>query len=204
MVRHKKFVIASMPRTATDILGHMCGHVRGAGVIRRTRHIKHAPLTIIPGQLAVLTFRRLSDWLLSYLFLGYQRGLYPHYRHKRKRMPPEKSLFSESFGQEWLEEEHLKGPLASLGDRYLKYIMGGVEVDRYLRCEFIVDDLVDFLRTVGIKFPEDTLREVGGKPHPHKTVLDYVRDPFYYWSPETVGRIRRMNPRWIEIQERIY
>ena len=81
---------------------------------------------------------------------------------------------------------------------------GKFVVDRWLRCEHIIDDMVDFLGDMGVSFDESTIRERGRDRPFRKKIMRYNKDPLSHWSPETLDRLEELNPRWMEIQNLIY
>lgn len=209
MIWGDKFVICSIPRTGTDVKSFMVVNLKG--VERWTRwmdpgpHGKHGPLTLKwrEGMVAALTFRQLHSWMVSFCATAFQTGLYPSYTSRRVPWPTDAELFDNAFGHEWLSE--LPGQFAGLPDRYLDYMTcGWIPVDRWIRCEYIIDDMVSFLRDMGLVFDEDTIRE-RGRGHPfRKKRMRYVRDPLQHWSAETLARLEELNPEWMGIQRRIY
>ena len=210
MIWSDKFVVCSVPRTGTDVKSYMV--VDLDGVERWTKwtkpgpHGKHGPLEVKyqEGMVAALTFRKLHSWLLSFCAMAHQTGLYPSYTDRKIPMPDNSQLFDVGFGNEWLGE--LPGSFAGLPDRYLDYMTcnGKFVVDRWLRCEHIIDDMVDFLGDMGVSFDESTIRERGRDRPFRKKIMRYNKDPLSHWSPETLDRLEELNPRWMEIQNLIY
>lgn len=169
-------------------------------------HGKHGNLTVKwhEGMVAALTFRKLRSWMVSFCAMANQTGLYPFYTSKKIPWPSDADLFDEDFGLKWLDE--LPGRFSDLPDRYLDYMTNGgrIPVDRWLRCESIVEDMISFLRDMGVEFDEATVRRRGHDRPFRKKRMRYRRAPRAHWSEKTLTQLERSNPWWMEIQERIY
>ena len=95
----------------------------------------------------------------------------------------------------------------SVADRWLDEV-GPYEIDRWLRQEHLVEDLVTFLReSAGLTPGEEAdIRAVGrvNVRHARRLRLRQSLTPEQFFSEAQIAKLYAGNPRWAAIEQRVY
>jgi hypothetical protein len=194
MIVSQRFVWAHLPKTAGDATAAMIERVPRLVLLadHPLDNAKHLPFAerrgSIDGKLLVANIRRLPAWALSHARHVERYGAFPDYRPAGAQHPEEVAA-------------------RSAADEHLNLIVGDFAVDRWIRQEHLTDDLVRFLREVANLTAEEeaAIRSVG-RVNDQRSILQRIRPP----SPErffTTGEVEALyanNPRWAEIERRVY
>jgi hypothetical protein len=194
MIVSQSFVWAHIPKTGGDATATMIARVPRLVVLadHLRDNAKHLPFAerrgSIEGRLLVANIRRLPDWALSHARHVERFGAFPDYQPAGHQRP-------DTVAQ------------SSAADEHLNLIVGEHEVDRWLRQEHLADDLVTFLREVAelTAAEEHAVRSVG-RVNDQRSALQRLRppSPARFFTPEQIEALYASNPRWAEIERRVY
>jgi len=190
----ERFVWAHIPKTGGDATATMIQRVPRLVVTAdplgdHAKHLSfHHRRESIAGKPLVANIRRLPAWALSYMRHREQYGQWPDYKLQPYR--PAHVVAAESVADEWLDE-----------------IVGGYEVDYWIRQEHLTDDLVRVLGEVAALTEEEEarIRSVGRVNQLHRPRLRYwKRSPERFFKPAHIEKLYANNPRWAAIEGRVY
>jgi hypothetical protein len=138
----------------------------------------------VEGRLLVLNLRRLPAWAISRAHYVSLHGVYPDF--EPIPMPPADELARGSFPDE---------RLALFTDR------GRLEIGRWMRAEYLADDVLDFVG--GLREVSDTER---ARVHAvgRLNALAYEHDVSRWLTPAQVELLYEHNPAWAALEERVY
>lgn len=213
MIVHDKFLIGHIPRTGGDVVSYCFRHVlsrKTPVMVIDANHNKHDPLWRfgIEERDWAMTFRRLDSWLLSYLMMGIQTGTHPSFTSWP--LPNHEDIFDQrsGYGERWISEPALKGPLLTLADRYICHLTQNFQqpVKHWLRMEHLLEDLTKMSCCYMEIDPEDRGYLKNGVESwvPEKVKLMYNRDVNSHWSQEQIQKLYEFNPIWATVEKRIY
>ena len=192
MVVSERFVWAHIPKTGGNATATMLAHVPRLIVMadHLQDHAKHLSLDLrrgsIEGKTLVANIRRLPAWALSYARHLERHGQWPDYEPVALHPP---------------------GVVAAAGtaDGWLDEVVGGYTIDVWIRQEHLADDLVRFLReTAGLTdAEEESIRSVGlvNSPRPR---IRRLPSPERFFTPDQIDTLYASNPRWAELERRVY
>lgn len=192
MIQYEDIAIGHIPRTGGDVTNFLVY----AHLMRQ--HSKHYPPTqtkCFDRKRYFLLFRRLPNWFLSYLTCGIQYGKYP--KHIPWPKPTLEEIFNidSGYGEKFIHEESIRGPLVTIADRYIDlFTIGQPPISGIIRLEFIAEDLGKLLGDK-IRVP---------KVFSKKRMPKYNKDPLAHWSKKQIQILYDMNPKWSEIERRCY
>jgi hypothetical protein len=194
MIVSQRFVWAHIPKTGGDATATMIAQVPRLVVLadHLRDNAKHLPFSerrgSIEGKLLVANIRRLPDWALSHACHVERFGAFPDYQPRGPQRPDAVAA-------------------RSAADEHLDLIVGDHQVDRWLRQEHLTDDLVRFLRELADLTAEEeaAIRSVG-RVNDQRSVLRRIRPPSArrFYTPDQIETVYRSNPRWAEIERRVY
>lgn len=197
MIVGARFTWGHIPKTGGDAMRAM---VQRLGIAvemtpAATRE-KHSAFGthLDPGgaRLYATTIRRLPSWMLSVMNHRRAFGWFPP--HER---PHAATIY-----------EALHGPMGGWADDRLAMLTndGKVRIDRFLRMESLVDDLVAFMNevepvavTTGLVVPSVKLDNF-----PRVNGMDYEHDFTQWFTPAEIYELYQRNPTWAEIEARVY
>lgn len=78
---------------------------------------------------------------------------------------------------------------------------GSLKIDRYLRCENIQDDFLDFIKDY-VEVTDDLKQEIRGMLV--KERLSYDRNLATYWTQEDIDALYKLNPQWADLELEYY
>lgn len=194
MIVSESFVWAHIPKTGGDATAAMLRAVPRLVVMADDPgdHAKHLSLDLrrgsIGGKLLVANLRRLPAWALSYARHGERFGFWPDYEPLPRRSA--EAVAHESVADEWLAE-----------------IVGPYRIDRWLRQEHLVDDLVRFLTEVaGLTEAEERAIRSVGRVNDHRPRLQLRRrdSPRRFFTPSQVAMLYERNPAWAALERAVY
>jgi hypothetical protein len=137
----------------------------------------------VEGKVLALNIRRLPAWILSREQHRSRWGVHPENRPMPMPSPAE-------MASSTVPDERLGG-----------FMSGGLEVDRWLRTEHIVDDFLTFVAEF-MDMPDelsDRIRAIG-----RINFNVYTRSLDNWFTLEQVEELYSCNPRWREVEERVY
>jgi hypothetical protein len=137
----------------------------------------------VEGKVLALNIRRLPAWILSREQHRSRWGVHPENRPMPMPSPAEMAAST-------IPDERLGA-----------FMAGGLEVDRWLRTEHIVDDFLAFVSEF-TEVPDDLadrIRRIG-----RINFNVYTRSIDEWFSPEQVEQLYEHNPRWRQVEERVY
>ena len=195
MIVSEKFVWAHVPKTGGNATATMIAQVPRLVVMadHLEDHAKHLSLSLrrgsIEGKLLVANMRRLPAWAVSYTRHRERFGLWPDYEPQAPRSA--ELVAAESVADEWLDE-----------------IVGDYGIDRWLRQEHLVEDLVAFLRDIAglTEAEEAAIRSVGrvNDQRPRARFRRWRRAPERFFTPAQIQALYANNPRWAAIERSVY
>jgi hypothetical protein len=188
MVIGQRFAWAHLPKTGGDATRAMLCAI--PGLVRfadpAESNDKHMPFfgreEEVAGKLLAMNIRRLSHWAVSGAQHRARHGLYPDYQPGPLESPEEIASRTDA-------------------DDLLRWMTdhGRFRIDRWLRMEFLQDDLLALLGDLGERSPaaERAIGSVGrlneGR-YPHELEL----------TSDHVARLYELNPIWAEVERRAY
>jgi hypothetical protein len=138
----------------------------------------------LEGKLLVMNIRRLPAWSLSAAHHKAAVGLHPDFEPLPLASADEMADSTDP-------------------DDMLRWLTGGedFEVDRWLRTEFLEQDVFDLLSELDVLSPEvrDRIRAVG-----RVSEQSYERDLGRRFTGEQMRRLYERNPGWAEAERRVY
>ncbi|HEX8083921.1 MAG TPA: hypothetical protein VF529_06485 [Solirubrobacteraceae bacterium] len=195
MIVGETFVWAHVPKTAGDATVRMIRQVPRLVVMadHPGDHAKHVALDLrrgsIQGKRLVANVRRLPDWAFSYMRHRERFGLWPDYEPQGPRSAD--VVAAESAADAWLDQ-----------------IVGGYEIDFWIRQEHLADDLVRFLRETAALTDEEeaAIRSVGRVNDQRPRRLQRLRrgTPERFFSAAQVEALYASNPRWAAVERAVY
>jgi hypothetical protein len=190
MVIGERFAWAHLPKTAGDATHAMFAAV--PGLVRFAdppeSNAKHDPFFArerdIAGRLRVMNIRRLPAWALSAAHHRARHGVHPDYE-------PGPLQTSDEIAAQTDPDDLLRW----MTDH------GRLGVERWLRAESLVQDLLELLSELGALAPgvEDRVRAVG-----RVNEGAYDRELESWFTPGQVRRLYDRNPEWSEVERRVY
>ena len=194
MIVSQRFVWGHIPKTGGDATATMIARVPRLVVLADDLrdHAKHLSFDerrgSIEGKLLVANIRRLPDWAISTAQLLSNNGVWPDY---------------EPYGP---QPAHAVAS-SDWADKALAMVVGDYEVDRWLRQEHLVDDLVDFLREIAAltAAEERAIRSVG-PVNVHRPRFRRWRrpSPRRFFTRAQIDELYANNPGWAAIERRVY
>lgn len=189
MVIGAAFAWAHLPKTAGDTTHAMLTAVPGLATFADPpdSNDKHLPFFAreaeVAGKLLVMNIRRLPAWTLSAAHHRATHGVHPEYRPLALETPDEMAEKTDA-------------------DDLLRWMTdhGRFAVDRWLRTEALLQDVLGLLDELGVLDPR-ARRRVSAVGRLNQG--SYERGP----RPFTEAQIARMyerNPGWAEIERRVY
>ncbi len=202
MVIGKAFVIGHPGKTGGDAILHLCGHLGPSHRLHidspqdgRKHHYFHRRETEEPElnlrqKAALISFRRLGSWLVSYHAHFYRQiGLTVDEKQLRRGLIPFFALNSEKT--RWSYEP---------GDALLREFLDRI-IEGWIRMEFLKPDLLASLSRY-LELKPSEIAAIEGDPF-FKTSL-----PVPDWNPTfddtEIKTIRRNNPLWSHYEKRLY
>jgi hypothetical protein len=142
---------------------------------------------IIDGKLLVANIRRLPEWAFSLMRHRARFGRWPEFE-------------AEGYGS---PEVVAAEPAA---DHALDHIIGGHEIDFWIRQEHLTEDLLRCLRRVTTLTPDEerAIRSVGRVNEGRREWRPRLRSPDRFFGPEHIESLYANNPRWAAIERRVY
>jgi hypothetical protein len=190
MIIGERFVWAHLPKTAGDAAAAMFRAV--PGLVRFAdppqSEDKHLPFFAreaeLAGRLRAMNLRRLPSWTLSAAHHRARHGVHPEYRP----MPLETA-------EEMTRKTDPDDLLVWMTDH------DRLAVERWLRAEFLEEDVLAFLDELGQLTPAAAagVRAVG-----RVNAGSYERDLRRWFTAEQVQQLYERNPRWAAIERRLY
>jgi hypothetical protein len=148
---------------------------------------KHLPFFAreaeVEGKLLVMNIRRLPAWSLSAAHHRATHGVHPEYRPLPLETPDEMTAKTDA-------------------DDLLRWMTdhGRFAVERWLRTEMLLDDVLALLDELG-GLDRRTRRRVAAVSRVNVGAYDRGAEPF---TSEQITRMYRRNPDWAEIERRVY
>lgn len=137
----------------------------------------------VEGKVLALNIRRLPAWILSREQHRARWGVHPENRPMPMPSPAEMATST-------LPDERLGG-----------FMRGGLEVERWLRAEHIVDDFLAFISEF-TDLSDEMRNRVRGIGRINFNV--YNRSLGAWFSADQVRELYASNPLWAEVEERTY
>jgi hypothetical protein len=194
MIVSQRFVWAHIPKTGGDATATMIARVPRLVVLAdhlldNAKHLSFAQRRgSIEGKLLVANVRRLPDWALSHARHVQDYGAYPDHRPMGPQRPADVAA-------------------RSAADELLDEIVGSFEVDRWIRQEHLVDDVVAFLREVaGLTTAEEEAIRSVGRVNDQRSIAERagLRPPKRFFTSEQIETLYANNPCWAAIERRAY
>jgi hypothetical protein len=138
----------------------------------------------IAGKVLGMNLRRLPFWVLSRAQHVARRGIHPDYEPIPMDSP--RTLSESSFPDT---------RIALFTDN------GRFRIDRWIRMETLGDDFLAFISEFTDVSPE---REEGVRGLAPVNALEYDHDIGNWFTAEQIRTMYRCNPRWAELEERLY
>lgn len=213
MIIHDNFAIGFIPRTGTDACTTYFQHLQRYGlntqitphiVMRHNRFAaKHLSFVVReiwrkPRDL-ILTFRRLPNWILSYI----------HHLQEMLHIPsPDKHDILERkriYGFYYYDQcgHPTAGSLANAGDRWLRYMTAddALPISHFLRMENLLPEIIEFARHYAT-LPDNIEEEM--LTLPTKNRMSYDHDLDHWFTKQEIATIYKNNPQWMYLEKKIY
>ncbi len=186
----KRFAWAHLPKTAGDTTAAMFAAV--PGLVRfadpEDSEDKHLPFFAreqeVAGKLLAMNIRRLPSWTLSAAHHRARHGLHPEYRPLPLETP-----------------EQMTGKTDA--DDLLRWMTdhGRFRVDRWLRTEELVEDLLGLLDELGVL---STAVAAAVRATPRRNEGAYERDMARRFTPAQIECLYARNPGWAAVERQAY
>jgi hypothetical protein len=137
----------------------------------------------VEGKVLALNIRRLPAWILSREQHRSRWGVHPENRPMPMPSPAEMATST-------VPDERLGA-----------FMAGGLDVDRWLRTEHIVDDFLAFVSEF-IDMPAELADRIRGIGRINFNV--YTRSLDDWFTADQVEELYECNPRWRDVEERVY
>jgi hypothetical protein len=189
MVITEHFAWAHMGKTGGDATAAMFAAVPGLveWASSPQSNAKHDPFALheaaIAGRLRVMNIRRLPSWILSVAQHRAAHGAWPDYEPQPMPSVDEMAATIDADGA-------------------LRRVSDGPRfpIQWWLRQEFLADDVAALLEHFG-QLTESARDAIASVPHVGE---NYDHDLAATFSAEQVQRMYAMNPRWAEVESRVY
>ncbi len=189
MVIGERFAWGHLPKTGGEATRAMFSHV--PELVR----FADAPNTLdqhktfaerrdqVEGKVLALNIRRLPAWILSREQHRSRWGVHPE--NRPMPMPSPAEMASSTVPDE----------------RLGAFMAGGLEIDRWLRTEHIVDDFLTFVAEF-TDMPDELSDRIRGIGRINFNV--YTRSLDEWFTPEQIEELYARNPRWRAVEESVY
>ena len=152
---------------------------------------KHTPFSnrksAVQGKVLALNIRRLPAWVLSTAHHRTRYASPPD--HEPRQMPSPRQMAASTEADEML--------LPFSDD-------GKLEIDRWLRTEFLADDFLAFISEF-TEISEAKRQEILELARSRRgTSLVYDHDPAHWFSRDQIEELYRNNPFWAEVERQVY
>ena len=137
----------------------------------------------VEGKVLSLNIRRLPAWILSREQHRSRWGVHPE--NRPMPMPSPDEMASSTVPDE----------------RLGAFMAGGLEIDRWLRTEHIVDDFLAFVAEF-TDMSDELSNRIRGIGRINFNV--YTRSLDEWFTPEQIEKLYAHNPRWREVEESVY
>jgi SAM-dependent methyltransferase len=189
MLITERFAWAHLPKTAGAATHAMFDAVPGLveWADPQDSNAKHDPFwqheDQVGGKLLVMNIRRLPSWVLSHAHHKAVEGAWPEFE-------PQPMLTVEEMVEGKLPDDALRR--MTDGSRF--------PIDRWLRQENLVKDVVTLLEDVGA-FSDEARGGIATVPYRAK---GYDHDVASTFTAAQIQRMYMLNPAWAEIEKRVY
>ena len=189
MLITRQFAWAHLPKAAGAATQQMLEAVPGMveWADSQDTNAKHDPFwrheEAVAGKLLVMNIRRLPSWALSIAHHRAVAGTWPEY--EPQPMPTVEEMVE-----------------SRLPDDSLRYMTDGARypVDRWLRMENLIDDVIALLEEVG-EMGEEARAGIAAVPFKAK---GYDHDVTSTFTASQIQRMYMLNPAWAEVERRVY
>jgi hypothetical protein len=180
------FAWAHVPKTGGDTTQAMFESVPGLVVFAdpTDSNDKHLAFSnrreLVSGKLLAMNIRRLPAWILSASHHKARSGIHPQCRPLPMPSPREMAENTEGSGALWWMTDG-----------------GRIRIDRWLRTEHLLEDVLSLLKDLGAAGPR-AARLVGAVGR--RNVASYDRDLATRFSAAQIRQMYERNPLWAEIE----
>jgi hypothetical protein len=189
MVIGERFAWGHLPKTGGEATRAMFSHVPELVRFSDPPGTLEQHMTFVErrdqveGKVLALNIRRLPAWILSREQHRARWGVHPE--NRPMPMPSPAEMASSTVPDE----------------RLGAFMSGGLEVDRWLRTEHIVDDFLAFASEF-TDMPDELANRIRGIGRINFNV--YTRSLDDWFTPGQVEELYASNPRWRAVEERVY